>query len=72
MAHTAKLSKEAYHEENIDPSEDDLSRGKYLKVIIRTIVIRQHVGTHRANALTEGGRESVENVHCWRKPLCES
>ena len=31
----------------------------------------QHGGTHRANAFAEGGRESVENVHGWRKPLGE-
>ena len=30
------------------------------------------MGTHRANALTEGGGESVEDIHGWRKPLRES
>jgi hypothetical protein len=72
MAHTAELRRETHHEEDIDPSEDDLGRWKYLKVIVRADVLRKHVRTHRANALTKGGRESVENVHGWRKPLCES
>ena len=72
-AQKAELSKESHNKEDIDPSEDDLGRGKYLKVIIRTIVIRHHhVETHRANALTKGGRENVEDVHGWREPLCES
>ena len=30
------------------------------------------MGTHRANALTEGGGESIEDIHGWRKPLGES
>ena len=28
--------------------------------------------THRSNALTKGGRESVEDIHSWREPLGES
>jgi hypothetical protein len=35
-------------------------------------VLQEHVRTHRSNALTKGGRKSVENVHGWRKPLCQS
>jgi hypothetical protein len=66
------LSKEAHHEEDIEPSEDDLGRREYLKANIRTAVIRQDDGTHHANALTKGGRKSIENVHGWRKPLCQS
>ena len=34
-------------------------------------MIRQDAGTRRTNALTNGGRESVEDIHGWRKPLCE-
>ena len=61
---------ETHHEEDIDPSEDDLCREKYLNV--RKDVIRKRVGTHHADALSDGGRESVEDVHGRRKPLCES
>ena len=67
-----ELGKETHHEEDVDPSEDDLRRGKYLNAIVRADVMPQHVGTHRANALTDGGRESVEDVHGRCKPLCES
>ena len=66
------MSKEAHHEEDTDPREDDLGRRKYLRVIVRIVVVGKHMGTHRANALTESGRESVEDVHSWRKPLGES
>ena len=34
-------------------------------------VVWTHVETHRAKALTKGSGESVEDVHGWRKPLCE-
>jgi hypothetical protein len=66
------LRKETHHEEDIDPSEDDLGRGKYLKVNVRKIVIRQHIVTYRAYALTKGSREGVQDIHSGRKPLCES
>ena len=66
------MSKEAHHEEDTDPREDDLGRRKYLRVIVRIVVVGKHMGTHRANALTESGRESVEDVHGRRKPLGES
>ena len=71
MAHKAKLSYETYNEEYVDPREDDLGRGKYLKFIVKTDVIRTPVGTNRAKALAKGDRECVEDVHRWRKPLCE-
>ena len=32
-------------------------------------MMRQDAGTHRANALTNGGREGVEDIHGWCKPL---
>ena len=67
-----ELSKEVHHEENTDPREDDLGRRKYLRVIVRTLVVRKHMGTHCANTLTEGGGESVEDVNGRRKPLGES
>ena len=35
-------------------------------------MIRKRVGTHHADALSDGGRESIEDVHGRRKPLCES
>ena len=35
-------------------------------------MMRQDAGTHRADALTKGGREGVEDIYGWRKPLCES
>ena len=35
-------------------------------------MIWRRAGTHRANALTKGGSESVEDIHGWRKPLGES
>jgi hypothetical protein len=50
MANAAALRKGAHHEEDIDPSEDDLGRGEYLKVIVRIIVIRQHVETPRGTS----------------------
>ena len=66
------MSKEAHHEEDTDPREDDLGRRKYLRVIVRTLVVRKHTGTHCANTLTEGGGECVEDVDGRRKPLGES
>ena len=35
-------------------------------------MMRQQAGTHGADALSKGGRESVEDIHSWGKPLCES
>ena len=37
--HTTELSMEAHHEEDVDPREDDLRRRKYLRVIVRKIVV---------------------------------
>ena len=42
--HTEELSKETHHEEDIDPREDDLGRGKHLNVIVRTDVYGNTLG----------------------------
>ena len=66
------MSKDTHHKEDIDPSEDDLGRGKHLKVKVRIGVVQQRGRTHHTNALTKGDRKSVEDVHGRRKPLGES
>ena len=72
MTYTARISRDAHHKEDTDSRKDDLGGGKYLKLTLGQSVIWRRAETHRANALTKGGSESVEDIHGWRKPLCES
>jgi hypothetical protein len=66
--------KGTHNEEDTNSRKYYSGRGKYLKVIvsIRRVLMQQHDGTDRANALAKGGRECVKDVHGWRKPLGES
>lgn len=73
LACSLRLNKKTHDKEYTDSRKNNLCRGKYLKVIVGTQMnLDAVVGTYRTNALAEGGRQRVDDIHGWLKTLSES